>query len=231
MDAEGAGHLADGLSFLEKPPGKILLLTVHLFGAPESNTTLLSVGATGSSALPNQVAFELSYPRENGHDHLPGVGSGIGPWLGDGLEAGSGVADHFNYLEQVAGGAGQAIELPDGYDVTFAKLIKHPVQFGSITISPGDLFAEDSCTTCLLEGIDLKSESLVFGRNASVANFHSAVTKSFAKYIAMTTHSARYFREAVLADFELICSFRKTYMFCDSPEHVGGYCACWISHG
>jgi hypothetical protein len=31
----------------------------------------------------------------------------------------------------------------------------------------------------------------------------------------MKTHSARYFREAVLADFELICSFRKTYKFCD----------------
>jgi hypothetical protein len=31
----------------------------------------------------------------------------------------------------------------------------------------------------------------------------------------MKTHSARYFREAILADFELICSFRETYKFCD----------------
>jgi hypothetical protein len=83
--------------------------------------------------------------------------------LKDGLEAGSGVADHFNYLEQIAGGASQAIKLTDGYDVTLAKLIKHPIQFGSITISPGDLFAEDACAAGLLEGIELKSQSLVFG--------------------------------------------------------------------
>jgi hypothetical protein len=70
---------------------------------------------------------------------------------------GSGVADHFNYLEQIAGGAGQAIELPDGYDVTFAKLIKHPAQFASVTICPGDFFAEDTCATGLLERIELKS--------------------------------------------------------------------------
>ena len=163
MDAEGAGHLTDGLSFVEESLGEILLLDVHLLGAPEANTTFLSVGAPGSCALSDQVAFKLSYPSKNGHDHFAGVRGCIRPRLRDGLEAGSGVADHFNYLEQIAGGAGQAIELPDGDDVTFAKLIKHPVQFRSVTISPGDLFAEDTCATGLLEGIELKSQSLIFG--------------------------------------------------------------------
>jgi hypothetical protein len=59
MDTEGAGRFTDGLSFLDEPLGKILLLTVHLFGAPEANTSLLSVGTTSSSELPDQVAFEL----------------------------------------------------------------------------------------------------------------------------------------------------------------------------
>jgi hypothetical protein len=134
MDAEGAGRLTDGFSFVEESLGEIPLLNVHLLGAPEANTTFLSVGAPGSCALSDQVAFKLSYPSKNGHDHFASVRGCIRPRLRDGLEAGSSVADHFNYLEQIAGGAGQAIELPDGYDVTFAKLIKHPVQFGSIAI-------------------------------------------------------------------------------------------------
>ena len=66
MDAEGAGHLTDGLSFVEESLCEIQLLDVHLLGAPEANTTLLSVGAPGSCALSDQVAFKLSYPSKNG---------------------------------------------------------------------------------------------------------------------------------------------------------------------
>jgi hypothetical protein len=36
MDTEGVRYFTDGLSFLEKPLGKVLLLTIHLFGAPQS---------------------------------------------------------------------------------------------------------------------------------------------------------------------------------------------------
>ena len=64
-------------------------------GAPEVNTTFLSVGATGSCALPDEVAFKLSYPSKNGHAHFAGVCGGIRPRLRDGLEADVGVADHF----------------------------------------------------------------------------------------------------------------------------------------
>ena len=113
MDTEGVRYFTDGLSFLEKPLGKVLLLTSHLFGAPKANTPFLSVGAAGSSPLPDWVALELSYPSENGHDHLPSVGSGIGPRLGDGLEAGSGVVDHSDDLQQIARRSGQAVWFPD----------------------------------------------------------------------------------------------------------------------
>jgi hypothetical protein len=53
MDTECAGDLADGLSFLDEPISEDSLLLVHLLGASEANATFLSVGATGSSALPN----------------------------------------------------------------------------------------------------------------------------------------------------------------------------------
>jgi hypothetical protein len=39
----------------------------------------------------------------------------------------------------------------------------------------------------------------------------------------METPSARYFREADLADFLRVCAFRETCKFCDSPEREGGY--------
>jgi hypothetical protein len=75
MDTESAGNLAYGLSFFQKPLGKVLLFNIHFLRASEANTTFLGIDATGSSALPDQVAFELSYPSENGHN---GVASGNG---------------------------------------------------------------------------------------------------------------------------------------------------------
>jgi hypothetical protein len=96
MDAKGADDLADGLSFSQEPLCEILLLRIHLPGASEANTTFLSLGATGSSTLPDEIALELSYPSENGHDHLSGVGSGVSPGFGDRLKTGTGIADHFD---------------------------------------------------------------------------------------------------------------------------------------
>ena len=59
MDTEGAGDLADGLSFLDEPSSEDSLLLVHLLGASEANTTFLSVGSTGSSALPYQESIKI----------------------------------------------------------------------------------------------------------------------------------------------------------------------------
>jgi hypothetical protein len=59
MDTEGAGNLADGLSFLNEPISENLLLLVHLLGASEANAAFLRVGPTGSGALSDQVAFKL----------------------------------------------------------------------------------------------------------------------------------------------------------------------------
>jgi hypothetical protein len=53
MDTEGVRYFIYGLSFLEKPLGKVLMLTIHFFGAAKANTPFLSVGAAGSSPLPD----------------------------------------------------------------------------------------------------------------------------------------------------------------------------------
>ena len=53
MDTEGVRYFIYGLSFREKPLGKVLMLTIHFFGAAKANTPFLSVGAAGSSPLPD----------------------------------------------------------------------------------------------------------------------------------------------------------------------------------
>jgi hypothetical protein len=103
MDAEGVGYLADRPSFLEEPNGKVSLFVVHLPGASEANTTFLSFGATGSGALPDQVALELGYSGEDGHDHFASVGGSVGPRLGDRLKTGPRAADGLDDLQEIAG--------------------------------------------------------------------------------------------------------------------------------
>src|ERR1017187_8477507 len=95
--------------------------------------------------------------------------------------------------------------------------------FQTVTIGSGDLFAEDTSATGLLERFDLKSQPLILGRSPCVANFHFKAPIPFAKYIAKQRGFARYFRETNLADFQRACAFSKNYKFCDSPEHEGGH--------
>jgi hypothetical protein len=169
MDAEGAGHLADGFSFLEQPLGEIPLVGIHFFGSSEADASLLSVCAACTGALTDEVSLELGDSGEDSHNHLAGVRGGIGPRLRDRLEASTSIADRFHDLEQIAGGAGQPVELPDGDDIALAKLVEHPVQLWPVTVGSGDLLAEDSFAACLLERFELKSQPLIFGGNAGVA--------------------------------------------------------------
>ena len=153
------------------------------FGPTETNSASFCFCATGPSALPNQIAFEFCYARENSHDHLAGMCSGVGPGLGNRLEAGTRVADCFHDLQEITGGARQSVELPDGYNVALAQLIEHPVEFRPVTVSPRDFLTKDSGAPGLFERFELNRQLLIFGGDASIAYFHHAVTKSFAKYM------------------------------------------------
>ena len=83
----------------------------------------MRIRAAGSSSFADKIALELGDAGEDGHDHLAGVGGGIGSGFGDGLEPGFGVADRADDFKQVAGGPGQTVQLPDGDDVTFTQLV------------------------------------------------------------------------------------------------------------
>lgn len=61
---------------------------------------------------------------------------------------------------------------PDGDDVAFAQLVEHSVQLRPVTISAGDLFAEELGASGLLESVELKSQPLIFSRDPRVAYLH-----------------------------------------------------------
>jgi hypothetical protein len=201
VNAEGAGDLADGFPLLEEPLGEAPLVHIHLFRSSEANAALLCVGAASAGAFADQVAFEFGDSGEYGHDHLAGMGGGIGPRSGDGLQASTGIADRFDDIEETSGGACQPVELPDGDDIAIAKLVEHPVQLGPVAICSGDFLAEDACSTGRLESFKLKSQPLIFGGDAGIAYFHWTASTAFAKYFAIGLVFARYFRNSALANF------------------------------
>lgn len=163
MDAEGSGDVPDRFSLLQQPSGELELLVVHLLWPSKADAALARVGAASTGALTDEVAFELSDAGEDGHDHLAGVRGGVGPGFGDGLKPGAGLADCFDDLEQVAGGASQPVELPYSDDISVAELIEHSVQLRPVAVGSGDLFPKDFPASGLLEGIELKSQPLILG--------------------------------------------------------------------
>ncbi len=136
------------------------MIFVHLLGASKADTALLRVGTTGTRAFSNEVTFELGDAGEDGHNHLAGMRGGVGPRFGEGLKAGTGLADGLDDLEQVTSGTRQPIELPDSDDISLAELIEHSIQLRSVAIGTRDLFPEDFAASGLLESIELKFREL-----------------------------------------------------------------------
>jgi len=122
VDAEGSGDFAHGFPFLEQPLGQLPLIFVHLLGPSESDAAFLGVRPARAGTLADEVALEFGDSGEDGHDHFARVGRGIGPGFRDGLEAGTGEADRLDNLKQIAGGARQPVEFPDGDDVAVTQL-------------------------------------------------------------------------------------------------------------
>jgi hypothetical protein len=82
--------------------GELLLFLIHFLGTAEAHSALFGVGTSSASTRPDQVAFKFGDAGEDGHDHLSGVGRGVGPRLGgDGLKTGPGVADGLHYFQQI----------------------------------------------------------------------------------------------------------------------------------
>jgi hypothetical protein len=128
MDAERPRDFAYGFALFDQSFGEFSLVFIHLQRASEADSPFMRVGAPGTSTLSDEVSLELGDAAEDGHDHLTCMGSGVGPGFGNGLEAGTGITDRFNDLKQVAGGACEAIELPDDDDISLAQLVDHPIE-------------------------------------------------------------------------------------------------------
>ena len=85
MNAEGTGDLADGFTFFEQPLRQLLWSSFIFFLTTEANSALLRIDPASAGPFSTEVALERGDAGEDGHDHLAGMGGGIGPRLGDGL--------------------------------------------------------------------------------------------------------------------------------------------------
>ena len=79
------------------------------------------------------LSWVRSNAREYGHNHLAGMGGSICPGLGKRLKPGAGFADGLHGLQEVAGGARQAVQPPDDDCVAFPELIQHLLEFRTLT--------------------------------------------------------------------------------------------------
>jgi hypothetical protein len=222
MNAESAGDLPDGFSFLEEPFRELCLVFIHLLGATEANAALVCVGTSGAGALPDEISLELGDAGEDGHDHLAGVGGGVRPGFGDGLEAGSGIADRFNDFEQVTGRAGEPVKFPDNDDISFTQLVEHPSEFRSVAVSPGDLFSKDACSAGLLDDVKLNSQPLIFTRDASVACFHLRGAPAFRKIYRIEDMFCEILTRREIGRFRAGARLSRNLQVLRLPGEIGG---------
>ena len=87
------------------------------------HTALSRCLSSSTGALANEIAFEFRDPREDCHDHLAGMRGRVGPGFGNRLKLGSGLAEYLHGVQQVAGGTGQAVQLPNHDGVAGPNLI------------------------------------------------------------------------------------------------------------
>src|SRR3954468_24558480 len=80
-------------------------------------------------------------------------------------------------LEQVAGGAGQAVETLDHDDVALAYLLEQAVQLRPVASGAGDLLLMDAPATALLQRQALQGKALVVAADSGVADEHAASSR------------------------------------------------------
>lgn len=78
----------------------------------------------------------------------------------------------------LAEGAGQSIQLPDNDDVALAGTVEELHQFQPFGLGPRCLFLVDAGTFGSFECIHLQMGLLRICRDAGIADFHGAETKS-----------------------------------------------------
>ncbi len=76
---------------------------------PKAYTASLGRDPARAGALHDQGSLEVGDAGKHGQYHSPGGRRGIGPWLGEGPQARTGLLDPLSDLQQVTGGAGKPV--------------------------------------------------------------------------------------------------------------------------
>jgi hypothetical protein len=80
------------------------------------------------------------------------------------------------FINELAEGARQAIDLPDNNNIALPRIIRELHQFRSLGLGPRSPLLIDARALHAVERIHLQMGFLSIGRNAGVADFHGAKT-------------------------------------------------------
>jgi hypothetical protein len=98
------------------------------------------------------------------------------------------VAQPFGNVQQIARGAGQAVQPGDDEHVVVAHLVEQPGQLGSVALGAGSLLLIQPPAARLTQRPPLKGEVLVVGADAGVAEEHEIVAEVVAESCRCATH-------------------------------------------
>ena len=139
-------------------------------GRPKPHPARLGCDPAGAGALHDQGPLEVGHAGEHGQHHPPGWGGGIGPRLGQGTQARTGLLDALGDLQEVAGGAGQAIQARHRHHVAVAQMIEQPPQLGPVALRAAELFLKNPSAAGFAQRGPLLGEVLALGGHAGVAD-------------------------------------------------------------
>jgi hypothetical protein len=103
----------------------------------------LGTGSAVARTGKDQLALELSQPAQDGQHQAPVCGRGVGPGIAQRLEAGTGLGDGVEDVEEITGGAGQPIEACHHQHVALAEALDDLGQLGAVGLGAADLLGID----------------------------------------------------------------------------------------
>jgi len=143
---------------------------------------------TGSTTPHNRGLHIIGDAGEYGQHHAACGAGGVGPGFGEAAQAGAGIAQPFGDVQQVARGAGQAVQPSDDKHVVIPHLVEQPGQFGSVALGAGQLLLIQPPAARLAQRPALERKVLVVGADAGVAEEHGAVAEVVAEPCRCATY-------------------------------------------
>lgn len=129
-------------------------------------------GAAFGGALEDEGALELGEPAEDGEDQASLGRRGVGPLLGQRLEAGALGFNTGDDVVEVSGGSGKAIEAGDDERVAGTERVEGIFELDAVGSVAWRGFLEKGGAADVLQSLDLCGSGLSCGADAGVSDDH-----------------------------------------------------------